>query len=1466
MLPGLVEKRFWFPLGIEPVLDGGFLREPENKRSHWIGNSEATTLQALEKVPCAILLGEPGIGKSKALELEKERLLQTIPRNRIQLLTLGQYITDVSLENAFSNTEIIDWQHSTENFYLLLDSLDEGRLRIETIAQILGNHLKNWPIDRLTLRITCRSADWPPNLEQTIKTLWGKPVNPTQKQSESESCPDSTVFEKACWGIWEIAPLRRADVEVLAGYKSIEKPEEFLAAVDQSHAGAFAAKPLTLEFLLGQYQTHKRLPERRVELYEKGCLELCKELSLDRKARGNEAIGSLSAKERLAVATRLAAVSILGNRVGFTEDEHVALENNLFFYEQAYGGEESTTILFSQSASTTASIIIDEKAIVETLSYGLFSLRGEGQFKWRHQTFAEFLAARYLVTRITSVERILNTLRLNGKVVPQLRSVAVFAAELHAELAATLRREEPELILLGDLRTATDTEKREITTALLEALDKRQLTWSDIYAKCKSLNHAELAEQLITFLFDESRPVEIREAAMPLADACDWELISQLLFKLAFDNARPPSLRADAVKAIATRGSLEEKSKLLPFAKQLLPRGDDLNQHSHVKDAKSKSQVLRAIEDMKGYALRALWPGLLSAEELFPLIEPPDHQQGSSDYAHFLSRDVMPHLKGADLPLALHWVKLQRDEQGQLAREGNYFIGRLCSDILWHAWDEWEDEKTIVAFTEVLADRMQHYRPFMDKRRDSWKDWVYDGDIHDPSDGLTWSQQIRVDERRRHHLLDALIDLSPFSEKPIHFSYDALPIAADVPFLLERFSALETIADIPLGRLRFLVQLINIAYGRERKQSDIDLIFAAWEVRDEKYSETRSPLQEQFDQYFKAIELDSEFAEILKTNWMRWQPHREAKKNKSAEVKETASQLIQRQLGQSETGEVGIWWCIAHNLFIEESRHANRSIGPADITLSPNWLSADETTKQRLLDAAWRYLNEYKPQPIAKLSHRLPYPEWEAGYRALALWYEFDRSKIESLDRQIWGRWIPAIVTFHDNLSSVDNFGFQRRLRQRHLFFLARKALPQATLDFFSRWLDAEIQGQWTIDSLDLIEEVPAYYEKFVELRQVYESQGLGFLMQAQWKPDDELCNLLISKLNHKKLTPAHFEELILPLMQRGVSTAIQHAKDLINGPKRGKRRQRAKVAATLLMSETRDGSYKEVWPALIKGQGKFGREVVSLLAYKEHHSDRYVPCWNIEQIADFYLWFREKFPKRGDPHFDGWHNGDGREKIARFRDRQVDHLAKSKSVEGIEQLKRLVSAYPNDEDLHRLLHWMEEEYRRLEWQPLTPQEIINLRRDPMQNKPSNESDKRFAVALSFPGERRAFVEQVANVLIGALGKERVLYDKNFEAEFARPNLDVHLPKLYLQESELIAVFLCQEYEKKGWCNLEWRFVRQMISTTDEHRIMFLNFDDTGPIPELGILAGDGYISINARSPQEIAKLILERLNQTAKN
>ena len=135
---------------------------------------------------------------------------------------------------------------------------------------------------------------------------------------------------------------------------------------------------------------------------------------------------------------------------------------------------------------------------------------------------------------------------------------------------------------------------------------------------------------------------------------------------------------------------------------------------------------------------------------------------------------------------------------------------------------------------------------------------------------------------------------------------------------------------------------------------------------------------------------------------------------------------------------------------------------------------------------------------------------------------------------------------------------------------------------------------------------------------------------------------------------------------------------------------------------------------------------------------------------------------------------------------------------------------------------------------------------------------KRFQVALSFPGEYRDYVSQAAESLAEALGKNKVFYDQWYTAELAQPDMDVLLQSFYHDHSELIVPFLGADYERKEWCGLEWRAIKDLIKQRQSKDIMPMRFDNA-QIP--GFYGTDGYVDLKNHSPKEAAELILERLH-----
>ncbi|RWK76783.1 TIR domain-containing protein [Mesorhizobium sp.] len=132
-----------------------------------------------------------------------------------------------------------------------------------------------------------------------------------------------------------------------------------------------------------------------------------------------------------------------------------------------------------------------------------------------------------------------------------------------------------------------------------------------------------------------------------------------------------------------------------------------------------------------------------------------------------------------------------------------------------------------------------------------------------------------------------------------------------------------------------------------------------------------------------------------------------------------------------------------------------------------------------------------------------------------------------------------------------------------------------------------------------------------------------------------------------------------------------------------------------------------------------------------------------------------------------------------------------------------------------------------------------------------------FDVGLSFPGEVRALVEQVARELEARIGPHAYFYDNNYVSQLARPSLDTLLQDIYRNRSKLIVVFIGSDYQRKDWCGVEFRAIRDIIMERDHQRIMFVRVDD-GTVD--GVFKTDGYLDARRFDPARIAEFICERL------
>jgi len=153
---------------------------------------------------------------------------------------------------------------------------------------------------------------------------------------------------------------------------------------------------------------------------------------------------------------------------------------------------------------------------------------------------------------------------------------------------------------------------------------------------------------------------------------------------------------------------------------------------------------------------------------------------------------------------------------------------------------------------------------------------------------------------------------------------------------------------------------------------------------------------------------------------------------------------------------------------------------------------------------------------------------------------------------------------------------------------------------------------------------------------------------------------------------------------------------------------------------------------------------------------------------------------------------------------------------------------------------------------------------------PENPPPRRFRVALSYASERREIVDGVAKLLEDAdtIGREAVLYDGFLGAEFDRFRLDGYLAELYRDECELIVVFLCPEYVKKKWCQLEWAYIKGLVAKPEDRRIMLLSVGSLSELERSALELGPGDYTRNVDGwfAAAIAQWIMDRLPPTSRS
>lgn len=140
-------------------------------------------------------------------------------------------------------------------------------------------------------------------------------------------------------------------------------------------------------------------------------------------------------------------------------------------------------------------------------------------------------------------------------------------------------------------------------------------------------------------------------------------------------------------------------------------------------------------------------------------------------------------------------------------------------------------------------------------------------------------------------------------------------------------------------------------------------------------------------------------------------------------------------------------------------------------------------------------------------------------------------------------------------------------------------------------------------------------------------------------------------------------------------------------------------------------------------------------------------------------------------------------------------------------------------------------------------------------NRHTDEQSLAYDVALSFAGENRDYVEQVAQCLKEA--GVNVFYDKFETAQLWGQDLADHLGEVYGKKSRFVVMFISKYYPSKGWPTHERQSAQARAIRENKVVLLPARFDDT---EIAGLPSSTGYVDLLTTTPDQLAELIRSKL------
>jgi hypothetical protein len=513
-------------------------------------------VQDLIDIPAWILLGDPGMGKTRAMEALAEKAKDT-----------GG--VDMTVD-AFIAAPSDQFKQGTS---LFLDALDEARASGDkSLWRVLRQKIACMRPRQFA--IACRRADW-------------QSLDAEDLRAHS---PDGKIR------VFTLNPLSENESLALIEAQGIADTHSFFQQATDVGFQDLLGNPKSLELLAQAFKGNgHHLPPNRVDAYALACKELLTEAN-PRHRSANTDKPTFDNDTLLLAAGFLCALLLLGHCTQIVDDPQDATHNRHVALSDILGHLPPS---------------MPTEAVRQVLKRRLF-VRPDG-YQLSHRTVGEYLAARYIQQRVDeglSPSRVLSLmLDANYYLASNLRGLAGWLATLCEPLSTAILEADPAAVLdYGDLNFLPLRAKQSMIQALSRDARSRNLNgfWRntkpylplvqsdmrdfviDWFAGVQTKNLTNEQENLAALLLTtlEETPSD-----------SGWQDMLQSLVK---DEAMSIGIRVLATSALVTHAQPDVAMGLL----------DDL-QSGHLHDQESR---------MTGCLLQKLYPQYISPAKAFELL------------------------------------------------------------------------------------------------------------------------------------------------------------------------------------------------------------------------------------------------------------------------------------------------------------------------------------------------------------------------------------------------------------------------------------------------------------------------------------------------------------------------------------------------------------------------------------------------------------------------------------------------------------------------------------------------------------------------------------------------------------------------------------------------------------------------------------------------------------------------------